>query len=245
MLGVMVFFLSLASFWPLWAAEAKVFPDGCPDLSGTYFCDDWNIYHNDQNGRFQSFKNAKYKDGATLYKIEEYRPDQEAEKETSYLIANGEKIERTTDIWGNKDHAVTKCEDGTLKFYAEVDTHKIWTSWYFKGDILVKKFYQTHRYFGQGVMVDQIYPCKRTDDPEAAAACNNHWCSWEMDQEKADCYKNLCENSASPEGCFNEKCRNDWSKPATPRSTALDRLDEAVEERKTKTDSPHDSAPAP
>ena len=82
---------------------------------------------------------------------------------------------------------------------------------------MVKKVYETY-YDGEGIL-DQTYPCKSTDDPEAAAACNNHWCSWEMDQEKADCYKNLCKNSASPEGCFNEKCRNDWSKPATPRST--------------------------
>lgn len=93
----MVFFLSLASFWPLWAAEAnKVIPDGCPDLSGTYFCDTWSVRHSKQLGHFQSFENTKHKNGTTLYKIEKYRPGQEAEKETSYLVANGEKIERTT-----------------------------------------------------------------------------------------------------------------------------------------------------
>lgn len=117
------------------------------------------------------------------------------------------------------DYIVSSCKDGVLKFHGEVDIHKTQGSYYFKGDILVKKVYKTYRYLGQGVILDQTYPCKRTDDPEAAAACNNHWCIWEMDQEKAACYKNLCENSASPAGCFNEKCRNDWSRPPTPRTT--------------------------
>ena len=140
------------------------------------------------------------------------------------------------------DHSVIRCEEGTLKLYSEAHIHKMWASWYFKGDILVKKVFKTYRYFGQDVIKDQIYPCKNTDDPEAAAACNNHWCSWEMDKEKAAyspgccldfcwcswemdkekaaCYKNLCQHSATPEGCFNENCRNDWSPPPTPRSTA-------------------------
>ena len=142
-----------------------------------------------------------------------------------------------------KDFARNSCENGTLKLYAEVDIYKISASWYFKGDILVKKVFET--YYDGDVIKDRIYPCKSTDDPEAAAACNNHWCSWEMDKEKAACYKNLCQHSATPEDCFHEKCRNDWSPPPTPRTTALDPLDEAVEERKTKTDTPHDTAPAP
>ena len=212
MLGVMVFFLSLASFWPLWAAEAKVFPDGCPDLSGTYFCDGWNIYHSDQAGHFQSFQNTKHKNGTTLYKIEKYRPGRESEKETSYHAADGETYHE------GKDSARNSCENGTLKFYAEIGIRKVRISWYFKGDILVKRDYET--YYDDDLLSDLTYPCKSTDDPEAAAACNNHWCSWEMDQEKADCYKNLCKNSASPAGCFEEKCRNDWSRPPTPRSTA-------------------------
>ena len=81
---------------------------------------------------------------------------------------------------------------------------------------MVKRVYETY-YDGEGIS-DQTYPCKRTDDPEAAAACNNHWCSWEMDQEKAACYQRLCKHLKDDEGCFNRKCRNDWSKPPTPRS---------------------------
>ena len=114
------------------------------------------------------------------------------------------------------DYIVSSCKDGVLKFSGEVDIYKTQGSYYFKGDILAKKVFKTY-YDGDGIL-DHTYPCKRTDDPEAAA-CNNHWCSWEMDQEKADCYKNLCQHSATPEGCFNEKCRNDWSPPPTPRTT--------------------------
>ena len=197
-------------------AEAKVLPDGCPDLSGTYFCDSWSNYHNRQVGsHFQSFERIPDPDStrnATIYKIEKYQPGREAEKGISINIADGKNYQN------GKDFSRNSCENGTLKFYAEEDIYKVSASWYFKGDILVKKVYKEYRYSGRGIL-DQTYPCKSTDDPEAAAACNNHWCSWEMDQEKADCYKNLCQHSKTPEGCFNEKCRNDWSKPATPRST--------------------------
>ena len=248
-----LFFLWQAGSWVALAADraaAQTLPDGCPDIQGTYFCDAWNPYHNEQWGHFQSFERVPDPDparNATIYKIFRYRPGYEDKKRGGILVADGEKKERTTDIWGNKDHSIAKCEGGTLSLHAEVDIHKRWISWYFKDDILVKKFFEEYRYSGRGIL-DQTYPCKKIEgNPEAAAACNNHWCSWSMDQEKADCYKRLCTHPPEGEGyngCFNKRCANDWSKP-TARSAALDRLDEAVEERKTKIDTPRDVAPAP
>ena len=95
MLGVMVFFLSLASFWPLWAAEAKVFPDGCPDLSGTYFCDHWSNYHNKQAGHFQAFERVPDPDPArniTIYRVFKYRGEEEESKERGAIfVADGKK----------------------------------------------------------------------------------------------------------------------------------------------------------
>ena len=246
-----LFFLWLASSWAALAADwavAQTLPDGCPDIQGTYFCDAWSNYHQTQfDAHFQSFERIPDPDPArnrTIYRVFKYFPGYEDKKTSGILVADGEKKERTTDIWGNKDHAITKCEEGTLDFYVEQDIEKARVSWYFKGDILVKKVYKESRYWGR-VLKDQIYPCKNIEgNPEAAAACNNHWCSWEMDQEKADCYERLCKHLRDDETCFIEKCRNDWSKPI-PRSAALDRLDEAVEERETKTDTPLDVAPAP
>ena len=250
--GILLF-LWLASFWVASAADraaAQTLPDGCPDIQGTYFCDGWSLYHQIQfDSHFQSFERIPDPDpvrNRTIYKISRWSPGYEDKKTSGYGVADGEKKERTTDIWGNKDHAITKCEDGTLDFYSEVDIHKTRISWYFKGDTLVKKFYKESRYWGR-VLEDRTYPCKNIEGhPEAAAACNNHWCSWSMDQEKQDCYDRLCRQSKKNRFlCFKTNCdNNDWSKP-TARSTALDRLDEAVEERKTKTDTPHDVAPAP
>ena len=95
MLGVMVFFLSLASFWPLWVAEAKVLPDGCPDLSGTYFCDDWSNYHNSQfNPHFQSFERVPDPDPArniTIYRVFRYKAGEESKKKGAIFVADGEK----------------------------------------------------------------------------------------------------------------------------------------------------------
>ena len=54
---------------------------------------------------------------------------------------------------------------------------------------------------------------------KAADACNGHRCSWEMDQEKADCYARLCKHLKDDQTCYKTKCRNDWAKP-DPRSTA-------------------------
>ena len=215
MLGVMVFFLSLASFWPLWVAEAKVLPDGCPDLSGTYFCDDWNIYRSKQFGYFQSFERIPDPDPArniTIYRVFKYKAGkwEESKKKGAIFVADEKK-------WRGEDHSLVKCKEGVLNIYIEQGIRKKRASWYFKGDILVKKVYET--YYDDDPISDRTYPCKRTDDPEAAA-CNNHWCSWQMDQEKAACYEKLCKHSSeNREICFNEKCRNDWSKPTTPRST--------------------------
>ena len=94
----MVFFLSLASFWPLWAAEAKVLPDGCPDLNGTYFCDHWSNYHNKQFGHFQSFERIPDPDSkrnATIYRMTKYRPGEEVGKAGwGTLVADGKKMAR-------------------------------------------------------------------------------------------------------------------------------------------------------
>ena len=95
MLGVMVFFLSLASFWPLWVAEAKVLPDGCPDLSGTYFCDSWGNHDNRQLGHFQSFERVPDPDSTrntTIYRIFKYRPGEEAKKKGGILVTDGKKM---------------------------------------------------------------------------------------------------------------------------------------------------------
>ncbi len=54
-----LFFLWLVSSWVSLAADgaAKTLPDGCPDLSGTYFCDGWSNYHQRQvGGHFHIFE---------------------------------------------------------------------------------------------------------------------------------------------------------------------------------------------
>ena len=46
-----ILFLWLASSWAALAADkaaAQTLPDGCPDIQGTYYCDDWNIHHGEQ-----------------------------------------------------------------------------------------------------------------------------------------------------------------------------------------------------
>ena len=120
MLRAMVFFLSLASFWPLWAAKAEVLPDGCPNLNGTYFCDGWSNHDNRQLGHFQRFeripdpdpkRNATIyrlgpgsylllrdpdpKRNATIYRMTKYRPGEEVGKAGwGTLVADGKKMAR-------------------------------------------------------------------------------------------------------------------------------------------------------
>ena len=218
-----LFFLWLASSWAALAADraaAQTLPDGCPDIQGTYYCDYWSIHHREQGGHFQRFERIPDPEppgNTTIYRVFKYKsPDEAKKKGGSILVADGEKK------WRGKDHSIAKCEEGTLSLYIEQDIYKVRASWYFKDDILVKKFHKTYRYFGEGGILKQTYPCKKVEgNPEAASACNNHWCSWSMDQEKADCYKRLCNplpEGEGYEGCFNKRCANDWSKP-TARST--------------------------
>ena len=264
------FFLWLASSWAVLAADraaAQTLPDGCPDLQGTYYCDGWNLYHQSQDGHFQRFERIPDPDPArniTIYRVFKYdydSSDEEAKKQgglLAYLLdqpeaVSSEEAKKRGAIfvadgkkkWRDKDHSIVKCEEGVLNFYLEQDIEKTRASWYFRDDILVKKIFKESRYWGR-VLLDQTYPCKRVEgDPEAASGCNNHWCSWAMDQETVNCYDRLCRHQKKRLPCFYARCANkDWSKP-TARSAALDRLDEAVEERKTKTDTPHDVAPAP
>lgn len=273
-----LFFLYVASSWASLAADraaAQTLPDGCPDLQGTYCCDNWNSYHGKQAGHFQRFERIPDPDparNATIYRVFRYNYDssdeeakkqyqrslfqtlmrlpeavssEEAEKRGgARLVADGKKLERTRDIWGNKDHVVSKCEGGTLSLYSEVDIHTTSASWYLKGNILVKEYYRALRSGGNEYV--NIYPCKKIEgNPEAAAACNNRRCSWSMDEEKGVCYRRLCADPKKDQDCFIQNCGGyDWSKP-TAHSTASDRLDEAVEERKTKINTPHDTTPAP
>ena len=67
-----------------------------------------------------------------------YKPSEEVGKAGwGALVADGKKwIDKA---WG--DHSIVECEEGTLKFYSQVDIQKVWAAWYFKGDILVKKVF--------------------------------------------------------------------------------------------------------
>ena len=214
-----LFFLWLASSWAALAADraaAQTLPDGCPDIQGTYYCDSWNHYHQRQVGghfqRFERIPDPEPPGNTTIYRVFKYKsPDEAKKKGGSILVADGEKK------WRGKDHSIARCEEGTLSLYIEQDIHKVRASWYFKGNVLVKKFHKTY-YDGDGIL-KQTYPCKKVEgNPEAASACNNHWCSWSMDKEKADCYARLCEHLEKDEDCFSQNCGNDWSKP-TARST--------------------------
>ena len=214
-----LFFLWLASSWAALAADraaAQTLPDGCPDIQGTYYCDGWSLHHHKQWGHFQRFEYVPDPDptrNLTIYRVFKYKSPEEAKKARgSVFVADGKK-------WQGEDYAITKCEEGTLSLYMEQDIHKLKASWYFKGDVLVKKVHKTYRYFGQGVILDQTYPCKKIEgNPEAAAGCNNHWCSWSMNQEKQSCFDRLCKHLEKDRDCFYQNCANDWSKP-TARST--------------------------
>ena len=215
-----LFFLWLASSWAFLAADraaAQTLPDGCPDIQGAYYCDNWSHYHARQFGHFQRFERIPDPDPArnrTIYRVFKYKSPEEAKKARGgTLVADGEKKSR------GEDYAITKCEEGTLNFYVEQDIEKMRASWYFKGDILVKKVFKT--YYDGDVILDQTYPCKKIEgDPEAAAGCNNHWCSWSMDQEKQDCYDRHCRHRKKNRiTCFKTNCGNDWSKEPTAHST--------------------------
>ena len=219
-----LFFLWLASSWATLVADraaAQTLPDGCPDIQGTYYCDSWSHYHQRQvGGHFQRFERVPDPEpprNTTIYRIFKYQLGQEAKEKGGVLVADGEKKWRDQTSKSG-DYVVSRCEEGTLSFYAEVDIHKTRGSYYFKDDILVKKVFKEPRYWGR-ILLDHTYPCKKIEgNPEAAAGCNNHWCSWVMDQEKADCYDRLCKHLEKYQTCFNQNCGNDWSKP-TARST--------------------------
>ena len=220
-----LFFLWLASSWAALAADraaAQTLPDGCPDIQGTYYCDHWNLYHREQWGHFQRFERIPDPEppgNTTIYRISKYKLGEETKRKGGILVADGEKKWRDQTSKSG-DYVVSRCEEGTLSFYAEIDINKTRGSYYYKGDVLVKKVHKTFRYFGEGGILKQTYPCKKIEgNPEAASACNNHWCSWAMDQEKQDCYDRLCRDRKKKRiTCFKTNCANDWSKP-TARST--------------------------
>ena len=113
-----LFFLWLASSWAALAADraaAQTLPDGCPDIQGTYYCDHWNLYHQDQEGHFQRFERVPDPNSArnlTIYQVFKYKSLEEAKGEGGIiLVADGKKKSE------GKDYMVTKCEEGTLRLY--------------------------------------------------------------------------------------------------------------------------------
>ena len=81
-----LFFLWLASSWAALAADraaAQTLPDGCPDIQGTYYCDNWSHYHKTQFGHFQRFERIPDPEppgNTTIYRVFKYKSPEEAKK---------------------------------------------------------------------------------------------------------------------------------------------------------------------
>ena len=91
-----LFFLWLVSSWVSLAADgaAKTLPDGCPDLSGTYFCDGWRTTTKDKLvATFISLSASPTPTphrNATIYKMTRYKPSEEVGKAGwGALVADG------------------------------------------------------------------------------------------------------------------------------------------------------------